>query len=104
MARLGIDQIRSGVFDALERNPRNGMPVQFAWLNTKDFWQQEQGMLAYLIMFGHSAMTHPEGARNQVAGEFLKLGRNSRPSEFYFLDRDRNGVFFRVGRQAYARD
>lgn len=98
MARLGIDQIRSGVFDALERNPRNGMPVQFAWLNTKDFWQQEQGMLAYLIMFGHSAMTHPEGARNQVAGEFLKLGRELQAFwNLYFLDRDRNGVFFRVG-------
>jgi hypothetical protein len=41
MSRLGIDQVRSGVFDALERRPAAApdIPVQFAWLNTKDFWQ-----------------------------------------------------------------
>jgi len=101
MARLGIDQIRSGVFDAVERNPHNGMPVQFAWLNTKDFWQQEQGILAYLIMFGHSAMTDSDGPGNNVASEFLKLGRELLAFwNLYFLDRDRNGVFFRVGDNA----
>jgi mannose/cellobiose epimerase-like protein (N-acyl-D-glucosamine 2-epimerase family) len=98
MARLGIDQLRSGVFDAVERNPRNGMPMQFAWLNTKDFWQQEQGILAYLIMFGHSAMTHPDGVRSDLTKEFLKLARELQAFwNLYFLDRDRNGIFFRVG-------
>ena len=96
MARLGIDQLRSGVFDAVERNPINGMPVQFTWLNTKDFWQQEQGILAYLIMFGHSAMTF--GGESDVTKDFLKLARELQAFwNLYFLDRDRNGVFFRVG-------
>lgn len=97
MAKLGIDQIRSGVYDAVERNPRNGMPVQFAWLNTKDFWQQEQGILAYLILFGHCAMNLPEAACGQQARDFLKLSRELEAFwNLYFLDRDRNGVFFRI--------
>jgi mannose/cellobiose epimerase-like protein (N-acyl-D-glucosamine 2-epimerase family) len=98
MAKLGVDQIRSGVFDSVERNPQNGMPVQFAWLNTKEFWQQEQGILAYLIMFGHSAMTLPDGAKSEQAKDFLFLARELQSFwNLYFLDRDRNGVFFRVG-------
>ena len=28
------------------------LPIEFAWGNTKDFWQQEQGILAYLILHG----------------------------------------------------
>ena len=93
MARLGIDQIRSGVFDALERRPSDpNVPVQFAWLNTKDFWQQEQGILAYLIMFGY--MRDPS---NKDAAEFLEMARElSAFWNLYFLDRERNGIFFRV--------
>lgn len=97
MALLGIDQIRSGVFDALERNPQNGMPVQFAWLNSKDFWQQEQGILAYLILFGHVTMNEENGANNPDALEFLQLSRELEAFwNLYFLDRERSGVFFRV--------
>src|SRR5262249_29430077 len=54
MTEIGIDQIRGGCFDAVEREPANGMPMEFTWGNTKDFWQQEQAILAYLILFGHT--------------------------------------------------
>jgi hypothetical protein len=86
MAELGVDQVRSGVFDAVERNPATGMPLQFSWSNTKDFWQQEQGILAYLILHGHT------GKR-----EYLELARELEAFwNLFFLDRDRRGVYFRV--------
>jgi hypothetical protein len=86
MAELGVDQVRSGVFDAVERNPDNGMKLQFAWSNTKDFWQQEQGILAYLILYGQK---HEEN--------YLKVARELEAFwNLFFLDRDRRGIYFRV--------
>jgi hypothetical protein len=100
MATLGIDQVRSGVYDAVERVPSTAggdLPVQFGWLNTKDFWQQEQGILAYLILFGHHS--YPADKASAVEAEdFLNLARElSAVWNLYFLDRDRTGIFFRVG-------
>ena len=93
MAKLGIDQIRSGVYDAVERKPtKPKIPIQFAWANTKDFWQQEQGILAYLIMFGHF-----KNPSDSIALKFLDLARElSAVWNLYFLDHERNGIFFRV--------
>jgi mannose/cellobiose epimerase-like protein (N-acyl-D-glucosamine 2-epimerase family) len=93
MATLGIDQIRSGVYDAVERAPTDkAIPVQLAWQNTKDFWQQEQGILAYLIMYGHM-----ENSDAAAANRFLALARElSAVWNLYFLDRERNGIFFRI--------
>jgi mannose/cellobiose epimerase-like protein (N-acyl-D-glucosamine 2-epimerase family) len=97
MARLGIDQIRSGAFDTVERNPSNGNPLEFPWLNTKDFWQQEQGILAYLILFGYSIL---EG-QSDHSEDYLTLARELQAIwNLYFLDRERNGVFFRVSDNA----
>jgi mannose/cellobiose epimerase-like protein (N-acyl-D-glucosamine 2-epimerase family) len=87
MAEVGMDQIRGGVFDAVERDPGNGMPTQFAWGCTKDFWQQEQGILAFLILHG----------AEQGDKEFLSLARESVAFwNLFFLDRDRQGIFFRT--------
>jgi mannose/cellobiose epimerase-like protein (N-acyl-D-glucosamine 2-epimerase family) len=87
MAEVGIDKIRGGIFDAVERQPTNGMPTQFAWNITKDFWQQEQGILAYLIL-------HGADSKDQ---EFLALARECTAFwNLYFLDRDRQGIFFRT--------
>ena len=106
MARYGIDQIRSGVYDAVERQPQNGMPVQFSWLNTRDFWQQEQGILAYLILCGQELVSgcgteQPSDAEISgpppAAEEFLGLARELQAYwNLFFLDNDRRGVFFRV--------
>jgi hypothetical protein len=94
MGRLGIDQIRSGVYDAVERDPLPGIPTQFAWLDTKDFWQQEQGILAYLIMFGYLQGQDPSQAEAQ---DFLQLGRElCTVWNLYFLDHERTGAFFRI--------
>jgi hypothetical protein len=86
MAEYGIDQFRSGCFDAVERTPANGMPNEFTWGNTKDFWQQEQAVLAYLILHGYT--------RDQ---EYLQLARETAAFwNLFFLDHDNQGIFFRV--------
>jgi hypothetical protein len=105
MAQVGIDRIRSGVFDAVEREPQNGMPVQFSWLNTRDFWQQEQGILAYLILFGQELLTtnnknsssSDHAGLPEEAAEFLLLARELQAYwNLFFLDHARRGVFFRI--------
>jgi mannose/cellobiose epimerase-like protein (N-acyl-D-glucosamine 2-epimerase family) len=88
MADLALDKLRGGIFDAVERNPRNGMPVEFAWGSTKDFWQQEQGILAYLILMGAAPAERPK---------WLELARESMMFwNLFFLDRDRQGIYFRT--------
>jgi hypothetical protein len=86
MTEAGIDQLRSGCFDALERQPSGGLPIEFTWGSTKDFWQQEQAILAYLIV--HGTTRDPEHLR--LAREMMTFWN------LYFLDHDNRGVFFRV--------
>lgn len=94
MGRLGVDQVRGGCFDAVEREPKNDMPVQFPWRNTKDFWQQEQGVLAYLILHGH--LRH-DASQVDKSKNYLSLAREMTAFwNLFFLDRDRAGIFFRV--------
>ncbi len=54
MINKGLDLVRGGCFDVVEREPQNGQPLQFVYGNHKDFWQQEQGILAYLILYGYT--------------------------------------------------
>ena len=87
----GVDRFRGGCLDALERNPTNGFDLMFTWMSTKDFWQQEQGILAYLIQMG-TDMGNPAHYE-----QFRELAASM--SAFYcafFLDLDRGGVHFRV--------
>ena len=84
----GVDKFRGGCLDAIERKPTNGFDLMFTWMSTKDFWQQEQGILAYLIQMGTSHANY-EQSRELAASM----------STFYcafFLDLDRGGVHFRV--------
>ena len=86
MGEVGLDKIRGGIFDCVERKPSGGMPTQFAWGATKDFWQQEQGILAYLILYGAASNTH-----------YLRLARESSAFwNLFFLDREHQGYFFRT--------
>ncbi|EJW12047.1 hypothetical protein A33M_2524 [Rhodovulum sp. PH10] len=87
MATAGLDVQRGGIFDCVEREPTNGMPIQFAWGNTKDFWQQEQGILAYLILHGATPGN----------GQYLGLARECEAFwNLFFLDRERQGYYFRT--------
>jgi mannose/cellobiose epimerase-like protein (N-acyl-D-glucosamine 2-epimerase family) len=86
MTQVGIDQLRGGCFDAMERAPSGGLPAEFTWGNTKDFWQQEQAILAYLIVHGTTG-----------SDEQLRLAREMMTFwNLYFLDHDNRGVYFRV--------
>lgn len=87
MATVGLDMVRGGIFDCVEREPTGGVPIQFAWGATKDFWQQEQGILAYLILHGATP-----GNPN-----YLALARQSAAFwNLFFLDRERQGYYFRT--------
>jgi hypothetical protein len=83
---VGYDKIAGGIFDAMERKPSEDFTQEFAWQTTKDFWQQEQAILAYLILYGCTQ-----------SGDFLDLARESAAFwNLFFLDHDNRGIFFRV--------
>ena len=87
MPPIGGDRQRGGWYDVMERNRSEGQEWnRFAFHDRKAWWQQEQGILAYLILAG-------------VLGgdEYRKISRES--SAFYnafFLDHDDGAVFFNV--------
>ncbi|TVX93587.1 AGE family epimerase/isomerase [Paenibacillus agilis] len=87
MPEAGGDQQRGGWYDVVERTLAEGETYhRFAWHDRKAWWQQEQGILAYLILAG---ILNKE--------EYLKLARES--SSFYnawFLDHESGGVYFNV--------
>ncbi|WP_437924833.1 hypothetical protein WMF37_38310 [Sorangium sp. So ce291] len=86
MTEIGLDQLRGGCFDAVEREPAPGMRVEFTWGTTKDFWQQEQAILAHLVLYGatQDELYHRAARETQA---FWNL---------FFLDREHRGIYFRV--------
>lgn len=90
MTEVGIDQVRGGCFDLVEREPYHGtalMPVEFTTAgNTKAFWQQEQAILAYLVLFGHT--------RDRF---YVEMARQTEAFwNIFFLDREHRGMYFQV--------
>jgi anti-anti-sigma factor len=87
MPKHGMDPQRGGWYDVVERELADGERVhRFAWHDRKAWWQQEQGILAYLIL--HGSLKDPV---------YLKYARES--SAFYnawFLDHDSGAVYFNV--------
>ncbi|MEA2932179.1 MAG: hypothetical protein QOI56_964 [Actinomycetota bacterium] len=87
MPGVGSDQQRGGWYDVMERTLKPGHTRhQFVWHDRKAWWQQEQGILAYLILAG--SLGDPE---------YRRLARES--AAFYnamFPDHDEGGVYFNV--------
>jgi anti-anti-sigma regulatory factor len=87
MPKHGMDAQRGGWYDVVSRVVGDKEEWhRFAWHDRKAWWQQEQGILAYLIMAGLDKKP-----------EYLKLARES--TAFYnawFLDHDAGGVYFNV--------
>jgi hypothetical protein len=87
MPPIGSDQQRGGWYDVMERERQPGQSLhRFAFHDRKAWWQQEQGILAYLILHG-------------IMGDeaYLKLARES--VAFYnafFLDHDDGAIYFNV--------
>ena len=88
MPKVGYDSQRFGWYDVVERVlGKDEKYHRYAWHDRKAWWQQEQGILAYLILQGHM----PD---NQ---EYKKYADES--AAFYnafFLDNNDGGVYFNV--------
>jgi mannose/cellobiose epimerase-like protein (N-acyl-D-glucosamine 2-epimerase family)/anti-anti-sigma regulatory factor len=87
MPGIGMDRQRGGWYDVMERRKAEGEDWhRYVWHDRKAWWQQEQAILAYLIM--HGSLKDPE---------YLRLARES--AAFYnafFPDHDNGGVYFNV--------
>jgi mannose/cellobiose epimerase-like protein (N-acyl-D-glucosamine 2-epimerase family) len=87
MPAIGGDPQRGGWYDVMERLLGPGEEKhRFAFHDRKAWWQQEQGILAYLIL--HGVLGDPQ---------YLKISRET--SAFYnsfFLDHDEGAVYFNV--------
>jgi anti-anti-sigma factor len=87
MPKHGGDPQRGGWYDVVDRVLGKDQKIhRFAFHDRKAWWQQEQGILAYLIMAGSLNNT-----------TYLKYARES--SAFYnafFLDHDSGSVYFNV--------
>jgi len=87
MPRVGSDQQRGGWYDVVERKLSGTDEVhRFVWHDRKAWWQQEQAILAYLILTG---ITGNEEYREQarLAAGFYNA---------FFLDHDEGAVYFNV--------
>ncbi|WP_026416411.1 AGE family epimerase/isomerase [Actinomadura oligospora] len=81
----GRDGQRGGWFDMVERAPDQGSHG-FVWNDRKAWWQQEQAILAYLILAAHrGGEEHARTAREAQA--FYNA---------FFLDHDEGAVYFNV--------
>lgn len=85
MPEMGADRQRGGWYDVVERIARPGeQRRRFAWHDRKAWWQQEQAILAYLVLYG--------------AGGDPGFLAEARSAQFfynaYFLDHDEGGVYF----------
>ncbi len=87
MPAAGSDQQRGGWYDVVERTKAEGEEqYRFVWHDRKAWWQQEQAILAYLILNG-----------TEGDAEYLRHAREA--AAFYnahFLDHDDGGVYFNV--------
>jgi mannose/cellobiose epimerase-like protein (N-acyl-D-glucosamine 2-epimerase family) len=85
MPPLAGDTRRGGWYDVLERTPADG-GHPMSWHDRKAWWQQEQAVLAYLVLAGQGGDEF-----------FLRQARES--AAFYnafFLDHDEGAVYFTV--------
>ncbi|EXI90610.1 MAG: Cellobiose 2-epimerase [Candidatus Accumulibacter regalis] len=87
MPDVGSDRLRGGWYDVVERTLAPGEEAhRFVWHDRKAWWQQEQAILAYLIL---------QGCLGDK--DYEKHGREA--AAFYnafFLDHDDGGVYFNV--------
>jgi mannose/cellobiose epimerase-like protein (N-acyl-D-glucosamine 2-epimerase family) len=86
MPAVGSDQQRGGWYDMVERGTSEDDSHHFVWHDRKAWWQQEQAILAYMILYG-----------TQGDPEYQKQAREA--AAFYsafFLDHDDGAVYFNV--------
>jgi anti-anti-sigma factor len=86
MPPIGSDRQRGGWYDVMEREKSDKQEwYRFAWHDRKAWWQQEQAILAFLILTGILGDEYREEARHAAA--FYNA---------WFLDHDSGAVYFNV--------
>ncbi|HOZ29679.1 MAG TPA: AGE family epimerase/isomerase [Bacteroidales bacterium] len=85
MPKFGCDRQRGGWYDVLERETKpNGKNHEFVWHDRKAWWQQEQAILAYLILHGILKDDDYHKYASECAAFY----------NAFFLDNDDGGVYF----------
>ncbi|WP_263253283.1 AGE family epimerase/isomerase [Saccharopolyspora rosea] len=85
MPAVGRDPRRGGWYDVVQRRAEDGRHP-FVWHDRKTWWQQEQAILAYLVLAGTGG--DREHLRHAVESEAFYNA--------FFLDHDDGGVYFAV--------
>ena len=85
MPAIGSDRQRGGWYDVMEREKTEGQEWhRFVWHDRKAWWQQEQAILAYLILRGvlgseeYLTQAHPDLPRAGIGC----MGQSSRERAF----------------------
>ena len=86
MPDAGSDRQRGGWYDVVERVNKTNDHHQFVWHDRKAWWQQEQAILAYMIMHGIMGNDEYEKHAREAAAFY----------NAFFLDTDDGGVYFNV--------
>jgi mannose/cellobiose epimerase-like protein (N-acyl-D-glucosamine 2-epimerase family) len=87
MPAAGSDLQRGGWYDMVDREIKpDGKHYRFSWHDRKAWWQQEQAILAYLVLHGIT----PNEAYLQQAHESAAF------YNAFFLDHDDGGIYYNV--------
>lgn len=85
MPEYGCDRQRGGWYDVVERTKKpDGKHPEFVWHDRKAWWQQEQAILAYLILHGMLKDDQYSKFAREVAAFYSA----------FFLDSDDGGIYF----------
>jgi mannose/cellobiose epimerase-like protein (N-acyl-D-glucosamine 2-epimerase family) len=85
MPAVGSDRQRGGWYDVVERQLQPGQQVhRYVWHDRKAWWQQEQAILAYLILQGSLGDEEYQKHAREAAAFY----------NAFFLDHDDGGVYF----------
>jgi mannose/cellobiose epimerase-like protein (N-acyl-D-glucosamine 2-epimerase family) len=85
MPDAGSDRQRGGWYDVVERALNPGEKVhRFVWHDRKAWWQQEQAILAYLILYGSLGDPDYQKHAREAAAYY----------NAFFLDHDDGAVYF----------
>ena len=88
MPDAGYDKQRFGWYDVVERMLEPGQKFhRYAWHDRKAWWQQEQGILAYLILQGHIPTNNDYKKYADESAAFYNA---------FFLDQNDGAVYFNV--------
>jgi len=88
MPEVGYDNQRFGWYDVVDRVlGENEKYHRYAWHDRKAWWQQEQGILAYLILQGHMPTEENYKKYADESAAFYNA---------FFLDHNDGGVYFNV--------